>query len=166
MVCSPPSRLYRPIREAISLSAPPILRPCSADTHHPPRPINSVKRNSSNSFSRDMLALVCPTLFPFPPPLFPLPSIPRPSTPPPLLSPPSPFPPLSTSLILHPTGHADTSRHEWTSQIHRDTYASYIGHPPLLAYIALGMGESRERVRAMMVEKMVQPVGPPPVVED
>jgi len=50
------------------------------------------------------------------------------------------------------TGHADTTKHEWTSNIHRDSYASYIGHPPLLAYMAVGMGEPRERVRGMLVE--------------
>ncbi len=50
------------------------------------------------------------------------------------------------------TGHADTTKHEWASNLHRDSYASYIGHPPLLAYMAVGMGESRERVRAMMIE--------------
>ena len=50
------------------------------------------------------------------------------------------------------TGHADTTKFEWTSNIHRDSYASYIGHPPLLAYMAVGMGECRERVRSMMIE--------------
>ena len=50
------------------------------------------------------------------------------------------------------TGHADTTKFEWTSNIHRDSYASYIGHPPLLEYIAVGMGEPRERVRAMCIE--------------
>ncbi len=86
---------------------------------------------------------------------------------------PLPFPPLSTSLQANPpqadklrtqqqleqlqaryigTGHADTTKHEWTSNIHRDSYASYIGHPPLLAYMAVGMGEPRERVRGMLVE--------------
>ena len=39
-----------------------------------------------------------------------------------------------------------------------------MGHPPLLEYMALGLGESKEKVRAMMVEKMVQPVGKPPEV--
>ncbi|KAL1995596.1 hypothetical protein VTN49DRAFT_1783 [Thermomyces lanuginosus] len=28
------------------------------------------------------------------------------------------------------TGHADTTKYEWTSNIVRDSYASYIGHPP------------------------------------
>jgi splicing factor 3B subunit 5 len=50
------------------------------------------------------------------------------------------------------TGHADTTKFEWTSNIHRDSYASYIGHPPLLEYMAIGMGEPKERVRAMMIE--------------
>ena len=60
------------------------------------------------------------------------------------------------------TGHADTTRHEWTNNIIRDSYASYIGHPPLLAYMALGMGESKEIVRGKMIESMVRGGGPPP----
>lgn len=50
------------------------------------------------------------------------------------------------------TGHADTTKFEWTSNIHRDSYASYIGHPPMLSYMAIGMGECREKVRSMMIE--------------
>ncbi|KAL8801511.1 MAG: hypothetical protein Q9182_004414 [Xanthomendoza sp. 2 TL-2023] len=50
------------------------------------------------------------------------------------------------------TGHADTTKFEWASNIHRDSLASYIGHPPLLAYMSLGMGEPREKVRAMFLE--------------
>ena len=64
------------------------------------------------------------------------------------------------------TGHADTTKFEWTSNIQRDSYASYVGHPPLLSYMAIGMGECREKVRAQMVEKMIQPVGKPPEVQD
>ncbi|EON63377.1 hypothetical protein W97_02604 [Coniosporium apollinis CBS 100218] len=64
------------------------------------------------------------------------------------------------------TGHADTTKFEWTSNIARDSYASYVGHPPLLQYMAIGLGEPREKVRLQMVEKMVQPVGKPPAVED
>lgn len=63
------------------------------------------------------------------------------------------------------TGHADTTRHEWTSNIQRDSLASFVGHPPLLSYMAIGMGEPREVVRARCVEKMVRPVGPPPETE-
>lgn len=53
------------------------------------------------------------------------------------------------------TGHADTTRQEWTANILRDSYASYIGHPPLLSYMAVGMGTSRELVRGEMIEKMI-----------
>lgn len=60
------------------------------------------------------------------------------------------------------TGHADTTRHEWTNNVVRDSYASYIGHPALLSYMALGMGECREVVRAQFVEKIVKGVGPAP----
>ncbi|TGO47953.1 hypothetical protein BCON_0257g00150 [Botryotinia convoluta] len=64
------------------------------------------------------------------------------------------------------TGHADTTRFEWTSNIQRDSYASYVGHPPLLSYMAIGMGSPREIVRKNMIEKMIQPVGKPPEVQD
>ena len=64
------------------------------------------------------------------------------------------------------TGHADTTRHEFTNTIVRDSYASYVGHPPLLAYMALGMGESKEVVRGQMIEKMIRGSGPPPKRDD
>lgn len=50
------------------------------------------------------------------------------------------------------TGHADTTKFEWTSNIQRDSYASYIGHPPLLSLMAIGMGSTREQVRSAMIE--------------
>ena len=62
------------------------------------------------------------------------------------------------------TGHADTTKYEWVSNIVRESYASYIGHPPMLSYMALGMGESKEKVRAAMIEKMVRGAGNPPEV--
>lgn len=62
------------------------------------------------------------------------------------------------------TGHADTTKYEWTSNIIRDSYASYIGHPPILSYMAIGMGEPKEKVRAAMIEKMVRGAGNPPEV--
>lgn len=64
------------------------------------------------------------------------------------------------------TGHADTTKFEWTSNIHRDSYASYIGHPPLLEYMAIGLNEPKEKLRARMIEKMIQPVGKPPEVQE
>ncbi|TVY81118.1 Uncharacterized protein LSUE1_G003937, partial [Lachnellula suecica] len=50
------------------------------------------------------------------------------------------------------TGHADTTKFEWSSNIQRDSCASYVGHPPLLSYMAIGMGECREKVRAGIIE--------------
>lgn len=64
------------------------------------------------------------------------------------------------------TGHADTTKHEWTSNIMRDSYASYQGHPPLLHYMAIGMGMPMEKVRMHCMEKMVLPCGPAPAVEE
>ncbi|KAK4988445.1 hypothetical protein LTR50_003959 [Elasticomyces elasticus] len=57
------------------------------------------------------------------------------------------------------TGHADTTKAEWTSNIMRDSYASYVGHLPLLSYLSLGMGECRERVRMKFVEGVVRGAG-------
>lgn len=62
------------------------------------------------------------------------------------------------------TGHADTTKYDWVSNIIRDSYASYIGHPPLLSYMSVGMGEPKEKVRAAMIEKMVRGAGNPPEV--
>jgi len=59
------------------------------------------------------------------------------------------------------TGHADTSRYEWLSNQHRDSYASYVGHFDVLNYIAIAENESKARVRFNLMEKMLQPCGPP-----
>eukprot|EP00976_Prorocentrum_cordatum_P009529 190175-Prorocentrum_minimum.AAC.7 len=45
------------------------------------------------------------------------------------------------------TGHADVNRFEWAVNIHRDSYASYVGHHPMLAYFAIAENESIGRVR-------------------
>ncbi|XP_021911310.1 uncharacterized protein At4g14342-like [Carica papaya] len=52
------------------------------------------------------------------------------------------------------TGHADLNRFEWAVNIQRDSYASYIGHYPLLAYFAIAENESigRERYNFMQVD--------------
>ncbi|ANM66136.1 unnamed protein product [Arabidopsis thaliana] len=51
------------------------------------------------------------------------------------------------------TGHADLSRFEWAVNIQRDSYASYIGHYPMLSYFAIAENESigRERYNFMQV---------------
>jgi splicing factor 3B subunit 5 len=54
------------------------------------------------------------------------------------------------------TGHADTTQYEWLVHQHRDTYASYIGHPNLLCYIALVENESMGRVRFNLMEVSLQ----------
>jgi splicing factor 3B subunit 5 len=64
------------------------------------------------------------------------------------------------------TGHADTTKYEWVSNILRDSYSSYIGHPPLLSYMAVGLGEPKEKVRAMMIDKMIRGAGNPPEVQE
>jgi splicing factor 3B subunit 5 len=61
-------------------------------------------------------------------------------------------------------GSADTTKHEWSSNIARDSLSSYIGHPPLLQYMSIGLGQSREKTRVQLLERMVRPVGPPPEV--
>lgn len=61
-------------------------------------------------------------------------------------------------------GSADTTKHEWTSNIARDSLSSYVGHPPLLQYMSIGLGQSREKTRVQLLERMVRPVGPPPEV--
>lgn len=70
------------------------------------------------------------------------------------------------------TGHADTtivsavlplpisslfsllteSTSEWVSNVHRDTYASYIGHPPLLQYMSVATGEPMANIRTKFIE--------------
>ncbi|CAJ0954893.1 unnamed protein product, partial [Mesorhabditis belari] len=59
-------------------------------------------------------------------------------------------------------GHADTSRWEWMTNVHRDTYASLVGHPGLLSYMAVCEHESRARTKFNLINRMVQPCGPPP----
>ena len=59
------------------------------------------------------------------------------------------------------TGHADSTRWEWGSNIHRDTLASYIGHFDMLNHIALCENESKARVKFQLLKKMIQPCGPP-----
>ncbi|KAL6709391.1 hypothetical protein ACN47E_001798 [Coniothyrium glycines] len=63
-------------------------------------------------------------------------------------------------------GSADTTKHEWTSNIARDSLSSYVGHPPLLQYMSIGLGQSREKTRLQLLERMVRPVGPPPEQQD
>lgn len=60
------------------------------------------------------------------------------------------------------TGHPDTTKWEWGTNQARDSAASLVGHVDQLSYVALAENVSRERVRARMLERMLQPCGPPP----
>ncbi|KAI0384588.1 splicing factor 3B, subunit 5 [Hypomontagnella monticulosa] len=60
------------------------------------------------------------------------------------------------------TGHPDTTSWEWRTNVMRDTYSSYVGHPPQLAYLSLAQNEPAAKVRAQFLRKMIQPCGPPP----
>lgn len=64
------------------------------------------------------------------------------------------------------TGHADTSKYEWLTNQHRDSYSSYLGHPDLLNFLALCENESKARIRFNLMENMLQPCGPPPDKSD
>ena len=64
------------------------------------------------------------------------------------------------------TGHPDTTKFEWLSNQHRDTMASHIGHHDFLSYVALAQNNSVARVRYEMLERMLQPCGPPPEREE
>jgi len=64
------------------------------------------------------------------------------------------------------TGHADTTKFEWVSNVHRDTLATYVGHPPLLEYMSVATGEPMAKMRAKFIERMIRPVGNPPEKED
>lgn len=69
---------------------------------------------------------------------------------------------------------------EWASNQHRDSIASHIGHHNILQYFAVAQasrgprqsailgvvqGDSIGRVRYQLLEKMLQPCGPPPEKE-
>lgn len=53
-------------------------------------------------------------------------------------------------------------RSEWATNMHRDSYASYIGHNSMLAYFATAENESIGRVQYNFLQKMLAPCGSPP----
>ncbi len=59
------------------------------------------------------------------------------------------------------TGHADTTKWEWMVNQHRDSICSYLGHYDMLNYFGVVENESKARVRYNLLEKMLQPCGPP-----
>jgi splicing factor 3B subunit 5 len=60
------------------------------------------------------------------------------------------------------TGTPDTSRHEWRVSQCRDSLATVVMLPGLLSYQSMALDEPEAIVRMNLIEKMVQPCGPPP----
>lgn len=46
--------------------------------------------------------------------------------------------------------------------MHRDSYASAVGHPAILSYLAIAEEKPKWIVRQELIEKMVRPCGPAP----
>lgn len=52
-------------------------------------------------------------------------------------------PPKDLAFILPAcAGHPDITKFEWALNIHRDSYASYIGHHNMVSYFSLVQNES------------------------
>jgi splicing factor 3B subunit 5 len=66
----------------------------------------------------------------------------------------------------HGCGHADMTKWEFITGVHRDSYASHVGHFSRIAYMAVAENEPIAKTRFKLIEKMVQPCGPPPIVKD
>ena len=60
------------------------------------------------------------------------------------------------------TGHADTTKHEWISNMQRDTLASHVSHHSRLMYMATAENESIARTRFNCLNAMISPCGAPP----
>ncbi|XP_038990396.1 uncharacterized protein At4g14342-like [Phoenix dactylifera] len=60
------------------------------------------------------------------------------------------------------TGHADLNRFGWAVNIQCDSYASYTGHNPRLAYFAIAENESIGRERYNFMKRMLLHCGLPP----
>ena len=51
---------------------------------------------------------------------------------------------------------------EWAVNHHRDSLATVIGHHDMLVYAAAAEGVCVARERQKLMEKMIEPCGPPP----
>ncbi|VVT46624.1 uncharacterized protein SAPINGB_P001306 [Magnusiomyces paraingens] len=49
-------------------------------------------------------------------------------------------------------GNPDTTKHEWRANIQRDSLASYVGHPPLLTYFSVALGEPHAVTKARFLD--------------
>lgn len=64
------------------------------------------------------------------------------------------------------TGHSDMTKWEWGTNMQRDSLASHIGHSSRLLYFSVAENVSPARMRIKFLNKMVQPVGPPPAKDN
>ncbi|KAA6383468.1 MAG: putative splicing factor 3B subunit 5 [Streblomastix strix] len=64
------------------------------------------------------------------------------------------------------TGTPDTTMYEFATNQHRDTCASLLGHNHMLVMLAMAENESIGRVKYNLLERMIQPCGPPPPKKD
>eukprot|EP01060_Flectonema_neradi_P003233 TRINITY_DN1206_c5_g1_i2.p1 TRINITY_DN1206_c5_g1~~TRINITY_DN1206_c5_g1_i2.p1 ORF type:complete len:100 (+),score=14.05 TRINITY_DN1206_c5_g1_i2:49-348(+) len=64
------------------------------------------------------------------------------------------------------TGNPDITKYEWATNHHRDTLATFVGHHDMLCSLAVVENESLARTRLKLLNKMRQPCGKPPAVED
>lgn len=60
------------------------------------------------------------------------------------------------------TGHADMTKFDWAVNMHRDSYASYIGHHNMLAYFSVVENESIGRKKYEFMQRLLLPCGVPP----
>ncbi|GAW81698.1 splicing factor [Plasmodium gonderi] len=58
------------------------------------------------------------------------------------------------------SGHSDTTRWEWLTNIHRDTLASHVGHYSRLAYFAIVENEPIAKIRYRCLQNMSLPIVP------
>lgn len=60
------------------------------------------------------------------------------------------------------TGHADTTKLEWATNIKRDTNASHIGNHSRMMYFATAQNESLARLRYQFLNDLHNPCGQEP----
>lgn len=41
---------------------------------------------------------------------------------------------------------------EWQTNVHRDSYASYVGHPSLVEHFSIGLGQPQAMVRTRFID--------------
>mmetsp|Transcript_9887 Transcript_9887/g.18437 ORF Transcript_9887/g.18437 Transcript_9887/m.18437 type:complete len:99 (-) Transcript_9887:90-386(-) len=64
------------------------------------------------------------------------------------------------------TGHADMTKFEWALNMHRDSYASYVGRHDMVSYFGVAENESVGRIKYDLLKKMLLPCGIPPKSQD